>query len=113
MQTTFNEIAINEERDGWTRGRAQWTRGHARASVQPINRSAWSSCNSSLGTPPLSHFTHHPPPSQHHHPPPSSIVHHRVCELSRDPRLIVRVLDNQRLCLPKSLTSLGEDKCLV
>ncbi|KAF5810713.1 hypothetical protein HanXRQr2_Chr04g0172861 [Helianthus annuus] len=49
-------IAINEERDGWTRGRAQ-------ASVQPINRSAWSSCNSSLGTPPLSHFTHHPPPS--------------------------------------------------
>ncbi|MFS7974119.1 hypothetical protein Hanom_Chr09g00864811 [Helianthus anomalus] len=55
----------------------------------------------------------HPPPSQHHHPPPSSIVHHRVCESSRDPRLIVRVLDNQRPCLPKSLTPLGEDKCLV
>ncbi|KAJ0601870.1 hypothetical protein HanIR_Chr03g0133581 [Helianthus annuus] len=97
----------------WTRGRAQRARGRARASIQPINRSVWSSCNSSLGTPPLSHFTHHPPPSQHHHPPPSSIVHHRVCESSRNPRLIVRVLDNQRPCLPKSLTSLGEDKRLV
>ncbi|KAM0041052.1 hypothetical protein Hdeb2414_s0011g00361731 [Helianthus debilis subsp. tardiflorus] len=83
------------------RGRVQRTRGRAQPSVQPINRSAWFHCNSSLGTPPLSHFIHHPPPSQHHHPPPpSSIVHRRVCESSRDPRLIVRVLDNQgHVCL--------------
>ncbi|KAJ0443915.1 hypothetical protein HanIR_Chr16g0826061 [Helianthus annuus] len=46
----------------WTRGRAQRARVRAQASVQPINRSAWSHFNSSLGTPPLSHFTHHPPP---------------------------------------------------
>ncbi|KAJ0865215.1 hypothetical protein HanRHA438_Chr12g0538131 [Helianthus annuus] len=82
------------------RGRIQRTRGRAQPSVQPINRSVWFHYNSSLGTPPLSHFIHHPPPSQHHHPPPSSIVHHRVCESSRDPRLIVRVLDNQgHVCL--------------
>ncbi|KAJ0846560.1 hypothetical protein HanRHA438_Chr15g0726251 [Helianthus annuus] len=46
----------------WTRGRAQRARSRAQASVQPINRSSWSHLNSSLGTPPLSHFTHHPPP---------------------------------------------------
>ncbi|KAJ0600991.1 hypothetical protein HanIR_Chr03g0123351 [Helianthus annuus] len=86
-------------------------RGRAQASIQPINRSAWIYCNSSLDTPPLLHFIHHPPPSQHHHPPPSSIVHHRVCESSRDPRLIVRVLDNQgHVCL--SLLDHLE-KCLV
>ncbi|KAF5818073.1 hypothetical protein HanXRQr2_Chr02g0060561 [Helianthus annuus] len=56
------------------RGRVQRTRGRAQASVQPINRSAWFHCNSSLGTPPLSHFIHHPPPSQHHHPPPTTIT---------------------------------------
>ncbi|KAJ0614932.1 hypothetical protein HanIR_Chr02g0068121 [Helianthus annuus] len=82
------------------RCRVQRTQRRAQASVQPINRSAWFHCNSSLGTPPLSHFIHHPPQSQHHHPPPSSIVHHKVCESSRDPRLIVRVLDNQgHVCL--------------
>ncbi|KAM0036965.1 hypothetical protein Hdeb2414_s0014g00432581 [Helianthus debilis subsp. tardiflorus] len=81
-----------------TRGLAQRTRGRAQASVQPINRSAWLHCNSSLGTPPLSHFIHHPPPTTI--TTPSSIVHHRVCESSRDPRLIVRVLDNQgHVCL--------------
>ncbi|KAJ0940331.1 hypothetical protein HanRHA438_Chr02g0082161 [Helianthus annuus] len=44
------------------RGRVQRTRGRAQPSVQPINRSAWFRFNSSLGTPPLSHFIHHPPP---------------------------------------------------
>ncbi|MFS7995123.1 hypothetical protein Hanom_Chr12g01114341 [Helianthus anomalus] len=82
------------------RGRVQRTRGRVQRSVQPINRGAWFHSLLSLGTPPLSHFIHHPPPPYHHHPPPSSIVHHRVCESSRDPRLIVRVLDNQgHVCL--------------
>ncbi|KAJ0604915.1 hypothetical protein HanHA300_Chr02g0057101 [Helianthus annuus] len=44
------------------RGRVQRTRGRAQPSVQPINRSAWFHFNSSLGTPPFSHFIHHPPP---------------------------------------------------
>ncbi|KAJ0907531.1 hypothetical protein HanRHA438_Chr07g0300161 [Helianthus annuus] len=56
------------------RGHAQRTRGHAQASVQPINRSAWSSCNSSLGTPPLSHFTHHHHNTIIHHHHPLSII---------------------------------------
>ncbi|MFS7930883.1 hypothetical protein Hanom_Chr04g00349511 [Helianthus anomalus] len=42
--------------------------GRARAAVQAINTGAWLICKPSIGTPPLSHFTHHPPPSQHHHP---------------------------------------------
>ncbi|KAF5790441.1 hypothetical protein HanXRQr2_Chr09g0383271 [Helianthus annuus] len=58
----------------WTRGRAQRARGRVRASVQPINRSVWSSCNSSLGTPPLSHFTHHHHNTIIHHHHPLSII---------------------------------------
>ncbi|KAF5785587.1 hypothetical protein HanXRQr2_Chr10g0430351 [Helianthus annuus] len=57
------------------RGRAQRTRGRAQASVQPINRSAWIHCNSSLGTPPLSYFIHHPPPTTITTPSSTTIIH--------------------------------------
>ncbi|KAM0019126.1 hypothetical protein Hdeb2414_s0026g00681911 [Helianthus debilis subsp. tardiflorus] len=49
-------------------------RGRAKASVQPINRSAWSHFNSSLGTSPLSHFTHHHHNTIIHHHHPLSII---------------------------------------
>ncbi|KAJ0789002.1 hypothetical protein HanPI659440_Chr05g0198451 [Helianthus annuus] len=47
--------------------------GRVRASMQAINRGAWLTCNSSLGKPPLSHFTYPPPPSQ---PTSTTIIHH-------------------------------------
>ncbi|MFS7944942.1 hypothetical protein Hanom_Chr06g00518111 [Helianthus anomalus] len=55
-------INCNCELQLMKRENVRQARGRVQPSVQPIKRSAWFYCNSSLGTPPLSHFIHHPPP---------------------------------------------------